>query len=171
MDEFRLQAQASFDWLEAIVADVDAEQAMWRPPGRANTIAATYAHIVRNVDEDINQRLIPTTDAQRGPWRGRTGLELGRSDFDNGAQTDWLALRAYGQAIGAFVVEVVDAMSPEDLGRIADLSTPDRDVWRGIDIVRLSVSTHVRLRGGEIVCLKGLQGMRGDRSGLDANRP
>jgi hypothetical protein len=166
LDEFRLEARLSFDWLEAIVDDVTAEEALWQPPGLANTIAATYAHIVRNIDEDFNQRLFRRARLNEGPWHGRTGLDPDRSDWEQG-RIDWVALRAYGKAMHAFLIETMDAMREEDLERIADLSTPNRDVWRGIDIVRLSVCDHVKLHGGEISCLKGLQGMKGYRSGLD----
>ncbi len=171
LDEFRLQARLSFDWLEAIVADVTPEQATWQPPGRANTIAATYAHIVRNIDEDINQRLFRRPMLNEGPWRGRTGLVPGRSDWEQGTEIDWPALHEYGRAMSTFIIEAMSVMTYSDLERIADLSTPDIPVWRGIDIVRLTVSIHVRLHGGEIACLKGLQGARGYRSGLDTDRP
>ena len=102
LDEFRLQARLSFDWLEAIVGDVTPEQALWRPPGRANTIAANYAHIVRNIDEDVNQRLFRRPMLNEGPWRGRTGPVPGRSDWEQGTQIDWTALREYGRAMSAF---------------------------------------------------------------------
>lgn len=168
LDEFRFQARLAFDWLEAIVKDVTAEQALWRPSGRANTIAANYAHIVRNIDEDINQRLFRRQRLNEGAWKGRTGLVEGRSDWEQGDAIDWIALRAYGRAMSAFAIEATDAMTEADLRLVADLSTPDIAVWRGIDIVRLTVSIHVRLHGGEIACLKGLQGMQGYRGGLDA---
>ncbi len=171
LEEFRLQARLSFDWLEAIVGDVTPEQAVWQPPGRANTIAANYAHIVRNIDEDMNQRLFRRPMLNEGLWRGRTGLMPERSDWEQGTQIDWVALRAYGRAVSAFIVEALDAMTDDDLELVADLSTPDNLVWHGIDIVRLTVSIHVREHGGEIACLKGLQGAKGYRSGLDTNRP
>ena len=92
LDEFRWQAHTAFDWLESIVGDVTAEQALWQPPGRANTIAATYAHIVRNVDEDVNQRLFRRPRLNEGPWLGRTGLDPDRTDWEQGTEIDWEAL-------------------------------------------------------------------------------
>jgi hypothetical protein len=169
LDEFRLQARLSFEWLEAIVSDVSAEQALWQPPGRANTIAASYAHIVRNIDEDVNQRLYRRPRLNEGPWLGRTGLLPDRSDWEQGASIDWTALREYGRAMSAFIVDAVDGMTDDDLQRAADLSTPDNPAWRGVDIIRLTVSMHVRLHGGEIACLKGIQGAKGYRSGLDVD--
>ena len=170
LDEFRWQARNAFDWLERIVEDITPEQALWQPPGRTNTIAETYAHIVRNVDEDVNQRLFRRPRLNEGPWRGRTGLAEGIDDFEQ-RSIEWPQLREYGRAITAFIVETVDALTEDDLRRPADLSTPDIGQWYGIDIMRLSVGHHVRMHGGEIACIKGLQGAKGYCSGFDMNRP
>ena len=171
LDEFRLQARVAFSWLEATVSDVTAEQALWQPPGRANTIAGTYTHIVRNIDEDINQRLFRRPMLNEGTWKGRTGLVPGRTDWEQGPEVDWQALRAYGRAMSDFAIATLDAMTEDDLELVADLSTPDIAVWHGSDVIRLTVSYHVRLHGGEIACLKGLQGAKGYLSGLDTYMP
>ncbi|TAK63923.1 MAG: DinB family protein [Dehalococcoidia bacterium] len=170
LDEFRWQARTSYEWLESIVADVTPEQARWRPPGRANTIATTYAHIVRNIDEDLNHWMFRRPMLNEGPWRGQTGLVSGRPEWEQNA-IDWPALREYGRAMCAFAVETVDALTEDDLAIVTDLSTADIEVWHGIDIVRLTVGHHVRMHGGEIACLKGLEGLKGYRSGLDTSRP
>jgi hypothetical protein len=170
LQELRLQARLSFDWLEAIVEDVTTEQALWQPPGRANSIAATYAHIVRNIDEDINQRMYRRPRLNEGPWLGRTGLDPDCTDWEQ-PHIDWTALHAYGCAMTSFLYETMEAMTYDDLALTADLSTPDRQRWSGLDVVRLTVSMHVRLHGGEIACLKGLQGRKGYRSGQDTDRP
>jgi hypothetical protein len=169
LDEFRWQARASYDWLEATVRDVTPEQALWQPPGRANSIAVNYAHIVRNADEDLNQRLFRRERLDEGPWRGRNGLRPGLADWEQ-PDINWEQLRAYGRAVHQFVISMVDALSEDDLVKAADLSTPDIEVWHGIDIIRLTVGHHVRLHGGEISCLKGLQGAKGYLSGLDVDR-
>jgi hypothetical protein len=171
LEELRWEARASYEWLDSIVSDISPQQATWQPPGRANTIASTYAHIVRNADEDLNQRFLRRPLLSDGPWRGRTGLPPGPCEWDPGVSIDWLALREYGRAIADFVVETVDSLTEEDLRRTVDLSTPDRAVWLGIDIVRLTVGRHVSMHGGEIACLKGLQGAKGYLRGLDEDRP
>ena len=136
-------------------------------PSRRRTIAGTYAHIVRNADEDINQRLFRRPRLDETTWRGRNGLTPGLADFDPAHRIQWAPLRAYGAAVAGFVIETVDALTEADLEREADLSTPDIAQWRGIDIIRLTVGHHVRMHGGEIAVLKGLQGMRGYVGGLD----
>jgi hypothetical protein len=168
LDILRQEARASHEWLQAIVQDVTPVQANWRPPGRANTIAATYAHIVRNQDEDMNHGLLRQPMLGETSWGGRTGSPSSWTDSDDSewepdALIDWLALRAYGDAVGAWVIETVDALTENDLEKIAKLTTPDRPRWPGIDVVRLTVGRHVWMHGGEIACLKGLQGKPGYR--------
>ena len=104
LDVLREEARSSHEWLSAIVADVTPEQASWRPPGRANTIAGTYAHIVRNQDEDMNHGFLGRPMLSERDWIGRTGLpswwdDSDKNEWEIGAPIDWLALRAYGDAV------------------------------------------------------------------------
>jgi len=171
LDEFRLEARRSNEWLESIVSDVTPEQAAWQPPGRANTIASTYAHIVRNFGEDLNEHFFERPLLSDGAWRGRTGLPPGPCEWEPGVQIDWPALREYGRAMAAFVIETVDALTEADLERKTRLSTPDFPEWTGVQIVRLTVGRHVWMHGGEIACLKGLHRAKGYTSGKDTTRP
>jgi hypothetical protein len=163
LDEFRHEARASSGWLESIVHGVTPEQAAWHPPGRANTIASTYAHIVRNFDEDINEHFFERPLLSDGPWQGRTGLPAsGPVEWEHGVVIDWLALREYGRAMCALTVEWVNALTEADLERKVVMgSTPQLASWRGIEVVRLTAGRHVWMHGGEIACLKGLQGLDG----------
>jgi hypothetical protein len=173
LDELRWEARDAWEWLESIVADVTSEQALWQPPGRANTIAATYAHIVRNADEDLNEHLFARPRLNEGPWRGRTGLRPRESngvEWEPGCEIDWEALRSYGRTVHAFVIETFDSLTEDDLTRVTKLTTPNRANWEGIFIARLTAGHHVRMHGGEIACLKGLQGEKGYVAGLDIAR-
>lgn len=166
LDVLRAEARSSYKWLRAIVEGVSQEQASWRPSGNANTIAATYAHIVRNQDEDMNHGFLSQPMLSEGSWRGRTGLPSSWSDSDGsewaiGAPIDWLALRAYGDAVGAWLISAVDALTEDDLDQVAKLTTTGRPQWYGVEVVQLSVGRHVWMHGGEIACLKGLQGETG----------
>jgi hypothetical protein len=171
LDELRQEARASSVWLESLVRDVTPEMAAWPPPGRANTIASTYAHIVRNFDEDLNQHLLRRPLLSDGAWGGRTGLPPGPCEWQPGVRIDWPALREYGRAMSAYVIETVDALTQTDLDREDHMTAPGLGMWKGIDIVRLTVGRHIWMHGGEIACLKGLQGRKGYVAGLDADRP
>lgn len=172
LDELRWHARETARWLNAIVGDITSEQAHWRPPGRANTIASTYTHIVYNQDEDMNRGYLDRPMLSETAWRGRTGLP---ADWVNDAANawkpemsfEWTALRAYGAAVGAYVIEAVDALTEADLQRVARLTTPGHPIWSGLDVVRLTVGRHPAMHGGEIACLKGLQGVKGYLTGLD----
>ena len=173
LDELRNEARSSYDWLESIVSNVSPERASWRPAGRANTIAGTYAHIVRNADEDSNEHLLQRPRLNEGPWLGRTGLPPGPGpvEWEPDADIDWEALREYGRAVHAFVLETLDSLTEADLERKVNMSTPGPGDWAGIEVVRLTVGRHVWMHGGEIACLKGLQGAKGYLRGLDADKP
>jgi hypothetical protein len=175
LDLLRAEARSSHEWLRTIVEGVTNAQAQWRPPGRANTIAATYAHIVRNQDEDMNHGFLGQPMLSEGAWRGKTGLpaswgDSDESEWDIDAAINWSALRSYGDAVGSWLIEAVDRLTEDDLESVAKLTTPDRPRWFGIDVVRLSVGRHVWMHGGEISCLKGLQGEKGYTPGLDTFR-
>lgn len=161
LDELRLEARASNGWLESIVRDVTPEQAAWQPPGQANSIARTYMHIVRNFDEDLNQRFFQRALLSDGPWRGRTGLPPGPCEWEPDVVIDWQALHEYGRAMSAFVIETVAALTEDDLRRRVEMGANFGGVWDGIDVIRLTVGRHVWMHGGEIACLKGLQGLDG----------
>ena len=50
----RQQFQAAHQLLEATTADVTPEQAHWMPPGIANPLGATYAHVVLAEDNIVH---------------------------------------------------------------------------------------------------------------------
>src|SRR5262245_26337561 len=134
LEVFRAEARASHAWLHALVEDVTQEQAMWRPPGRANSIAETYVHIVRNQDEDMNHGFLERQMLGETSWRGKTGLPESWSDWSPDPAVDWPALRSYGDAVGAWLIEVLDGLTEGHLDRIAQLTTPDRPQWFGVDV-------------------------------------
>src|SRR5262249_13552843 len=152
-----------YDWLETTVSDVSPDQAIWRPPGCANSIGSTYAHIMVNTDVDINRYLYGRTPLVEAEWRGRDGLSEPYPDgdwYDWGARVaiDWTALRAYGRAVHGWLEGLLASLSEADLERPVDMSEFGLGQWKGIDIYVLHGSRHARMHGGEIACLKGLQG-------------
>ena len=50
IDLLRRQSKGAWDWFEGTVSGVNPEQAYWWPPGTANSIGATYLHVVINTD-------------------------------------------------------------------------------------------------------------------------
>ena len=160
----RFQVRLTWDWLDVTVSDVTEEQANWQPLGVANSIAATYAHTMIAADEDFNkvmaggQMLVYTT------WSERCGLsELppdevwGWGEWGKRMHMDLAAFRGYAAAVRETVEEWLGRITPELLASDVDMTPFGLGVWKGLEFYNLHVH-HPRIHGGEIACLKGLQG-------------
>lgn len=169
----RSQIRESYDWLELTVSDITQEQANWRPPGLANSIGSTYAHLMITADAGFNSQLYGGMPVMATKFRGEVGLSEmphaagGWHDW-NALTVDWARLNEYGRAVRACVERHLDALSPADLMLRVDMRPHGLGIWKGLDIYDLHGIKHVRLHGGEIACLKGLQGVRGYLGGADA---
>ena len=95
----------AWSWFEDTVSDVTAEQANWWPPGTANSIGATYLHVVINTDVEIS-RLIHGCEPLVEQWQGNVGqpLPYDPDRFDRWVRqgpVEWELLRRYGRAVHA----------------------------------------------------------------------
>lgn len=170
----REQLQQAHQSLEAVMTDVTPEQAHWCPPGIANPIGATYAHVLMGEDLVINTLL------QGGPplfatnWVGKTGLSALPSlpapgsqalpswkEWGRTVQIDLGALRDYAQAVYTRSDDYLSSLSDESLSRPLDLAVFSVGVRTLAWALSNSVLGHVQRHCGEIACLKGLQGARG----------
>jgi hypothetical protein len=170
LDLVRYETKRAYAWLENLVADIPAEQASWKPPGTANSIAATYAHIVVNADIDVTRIFHQQEPLITGEWASRLGDRTytpseweATPDIDWDAEFDWETLREYGRAVHGQMLRQVGALSADDLDRQFDMVGTKTTVWKGIDVIDLHGWNHVEMHGGEIACLKGLQGGEGYR--------
>ncbi len=166
--EFLKQAN---DYLEMTMADVTPEQAHWTPPGVANPLGASYAHVVMSQDMVVNGMLRGQAPLFVSTWAGRTGasepMPMPGPEWTNygpwtrSVQVDLPAMREYAQAVYAASDDYLASLTPEDLDRPMDLSS------LGVGQVNLAWALHMLLIGhvnnihGEISCLKGLQGAKG----------
>jgi hypothetical protein len=123
--------------------------------------------IVINTDVEIRRLLYGKEPLIEGRWQGKagTGVPYDRERFDDtwerGARVDWPLLREYGRAVHVDLLSSVDVLTGEALEWPVDMRRSGLGMWRGSDIYRLHGWNHIRLHGGEIACLKDLQGMRG----------
>src|SRR5262245_30749612 len=100
---------ADAHWLlEQVIAGLTDEQAHWAPPGTANTIAATYAHVVASEDVFVQETLGRRPTLERSDWLGRDGISLpvprrGADWFawSRRVRVDLPAARAYAAAVYA----------------------------------------------------------------------
>lgn len=92
----------------------------------------------------------------------RLGLtELFPDDWPEDVQFDWELLHQYGRRATKQVLQLVDAITQDDLDRTFQMKPVELGIWSGLDVYRLHTGGHIWMHGGEIACLKGLQGRQG----------
>jgi hypothetical protein len=162
LEVLRRQSLKAWTWFEDTVSDVSAEQVNWWPPGSANSIGATYLHVVINADVELN-RYILGREPFVEQWNGEIGQPLAYDPdrFDRWVRhgpVDWELLRRYGRVVHTAVLDSVSALTETQLAMAVDMSRAGLGVWQGRDLIELHGIDHPLQHGGEIAVLKGLQG-------------
>jgi hypothetical protein len=157
--------------LEAVMQGVTDEAAHWVPPGQANPVGATYAHVVLFEDRTVNGILQRRRPLYETAWSGKTGMsELMPSqgeewndyaDWTRRLKIDLQAVRDYAKAVYANTDEYLASLSPEDLDKPIDLAGVGGNKVTLGHVLSRSLVGHVDNIAGEISCLKGLQGLQG----------
>jgi hypothetical protein len=153
------------------MSDVSEEQAHAMPPGKANSLAASYAHLIVSEDLIVNGVLRGAPPMMASNYAGRTGLsepmpmpgpEWARySEWARDLRIDMPAFRAYASAVYAATDNYLAGVTDDDLDRTLDLSSlglGTRTV--GWVIGRLLIG-HTDNMCGECSALKGMQGLTG----------
>jgi hypothetical protein len=166
----RAQMKGAHDILEGTMQDVTAEEAHWAPPGIANPLGATYAHLLLGEDMLMHGMVMggkPPLFATS--WAGKTGIsemppspaEGTLDKWSRSVQVDLAALREYAKAVYAETDEYLASLDGAALDKPLDLSRFGMGQQTiGFFIGNLLVG-HVNNHCGEISCLKGLQGAKG----------
>ncbi len=160
VDMLRNLVRTESTLLMNVMSDVTDEQAAWVPPGTANTIGATYAHVIRWQDNYLATISGQQNIWESGRWAEKLGME-GTTRMNREADEVPKSLAAYREYAEA-VFEATDSY----LGALkaADL---DREVqgYRGPiavgELIPRSMLAHISRHLGEIAALKGVQGMKG----------
>jgi hypothetical protein len=160
------QARKTWSWLEDTVADVGPDQANWWPPGTANSIGAVYLHIVINTDVEINRLVHRWAPLIESDWGGDAGQAFSYDPerFDRWvlhAPVRWERLRDYGRAVHAAFIDSLAVLTDMHLAMPVDMTRAGLGMWEGRDLLELHGTDHPRIHGGEIACIKALQGGRG----------
>lgn len=167
IDVLRDEIRSAWAWLEFTVRDVTHEQATWQPPGSANSIAVSYAHLLICADVGFTSQFDGKMPIITRDFGGQVGLSEMNTlhgdmhEWGRRVRIDWEALHAYGRAVQRCVGDYADRLSPADLVRPVDMTARGLGMWDGLAVYKLHGFGHVRIHGGEIACLKGLQGGRG----------
>ncbi len=70
----RQQLKQAQEFLDMTVSDVTDEQAQWLPPGNANPLGATLAHLITGEDGFVSGMLRQAAPLAADSWAGKTGL-------------------------------------------------------------------------------------------------
>jgi hypothetical protein len=170
----REQLKGAHRLLEGTMEGVTAEQAHWAPPGTANPIGASYAHIVLSEDGTVHGMLKGAAPLLATTWVGKTGVgepppgpdpaRPGFPDWSEWARrvrVDLPALRTYAQAVYAATDEYLASLTDKDLDRPVDLSALGLKQYTARQLLTGGVLGNAQTHCGEIACLKGLQGAKG----------
>ncbi len=148
---------------DAIIGGTSDEQFNWLPPGTANSIKASFIHLIVSEDsfvQDVIQGRSRIWEAEG--WAEKIGLPFppgrGRGWEEIRAPTLALApVLAYQQAVRAATDAYLASLTPEELDRPVAFFNGQRPV---ADVLALLVS-HMLGHFGEIAALKGVQGVKG----------
>ncbi|HLI52092.1 MAG TPA: DinB family protein [Thermomicrobiaceae bacterium] len=152
-------------WLfDGITADVTEEQAHWTPPGNVIPIAAIWAHVLLGEDMMLTNifnrgpearlsfngdfpisELIPEDSAEYVAWAHRVRINPD-------------GMREYTKAIRDRTDAFIASLSDEDLSATMDSFMGEQPTASYIYVLLVQ---HVDEHGGEIACLKGIQGAKG----------
>lgn len=161
--------QGAHQWLEATMQGVTSDQAHWAPPGKANPLGATYAHVVLGEDMMIKGLLQGAGPLFATTWAGKLGLsepppppeEQAWDKWGRQVKIDLPAVQQYAQAVYKASDEYLASLNGDALARPLDLSgfgLGQQTVGFFLGNILLS---HVNNHCGEVSCLKGLQGAKG----------
>jgi hypothetical protein len=154
-------------WLLEQVVDGLAEAHLhWVPPGTANTIAATYAHVVGSEDVFVQETLLGRTPLCEGEWAGRHGVSLpvprrGADwlQWSRRVRVDVATARSYAAAVYAASDAYLAGLEPDALVRPPSAPVPGGQTlsW----LVNNLLVQRAALHSGEIAVLRGIQGAVG----------
>jgi hypothetical protein len=165
---FLSQLNLTHKYLEQMMGEVTEEVVQFQPPGTANPIAGTYAHLVFTEDYVINKMLQNKAPLFETSWKDMTGAsELQPADWVN-EYPKWLRrvklqlaeFRKYTLAVFENSEIYIKSLSDDDFSRMvkAEWGGNDRSV---AEILGMTVIAHANNIMGEISVLKGIQGLKG----------
>jgi len=149
-----------------VVAGLTETQLHWAPPGTANTIAATYAHVVATEDLFVQETLRGGRPLAESEWSGRHGISLpvARRGADwllwsRRVRVELVAARAFAAAVYAATDDYLTRLDPDALARPPAAAVPGGQTlaW----LLNNLLVQHAALHTGEIAVLRGLQGLQG----------
>ncbi len=159
----RLQMASVRKHVNGTMKDMTSELFNWPSPGTANTISATFVHLMNSEDHFI-QEVIQGKPCvwESGGWSAKTGIPkppgIGEdwSDFKH-KQTAIQPLLDYAAAVWAATDAYLASLTAEELDREVKFAGGERSVGEMMVTSAAQAESHI----GEIAALKGVQGAKG----------
>jgi uncharacterized damage-inducible protein DinB len=149
--------------IERVMKDMPDEIFNWATPGTANTISATFVHLMNSEDHFIQEVLQgkPTVWESRG-WSEKTGIQKPPSIGEDWSeykrrQIQIQPLMEYMAEVWAATDSYLASVTRDDLDRRLEFAGRERSVG---DMLHLSIAQSYS-HAGEIAALKGIQGIKG----------
>ena len=162
----RQQLKEAHDWMEGTMQGVTSQHLHWQPPGKANTLAACYIHVVMGEDWAINTLLKGGAPLAATTHAGKAGFSepppadptVSWYEWGRRVKVDLPAMQKYAQAVYANSDKYLSTLKESELDQKIDtpLGAQTR-LW----LLSNVVIGHIHNFAGEISCLKGLQGLKG----------
>ncbi|MEP7215369.1 MAG: DinB family protein [Anaerolineaceae bacterium] len=150
--------------LNSALGGLPQEMVTVQPPGTANSIGATLAHVVLDEDWLISQTIgEPLLYASQG-FEQKIGLAAPTGPFvteewARGVKLELAPFMEYAQAVFARTESAVANFSAEAMDRNVDLGTGSSIT--GLLTVGVIALNHVSFHAGEIAALKGTMNLKG----------
>lgn len=163
------QLKSAHEVLEQTMEGVTEKEAHFMPPGKANPIAGTYAHVVFSEDFFVHGFLKKTQPLAETTFKDKTGAsEIHPMEWQV-AYPKWLkevkldvpTFRAYAKAVFADSEAYVATLTDADLEKDVDMSAFGMGSRKTYDFIANLLSGHIYPIMGEIAVLKGIQGLKG----------
>ena len=163
------QLKAAHSVLEGTMDGVTEEAAHYMPPGTANPIAGTYAHIVFSEDLFVQSFLRGAKTLMETDFKDNTGASAVQPTEWEKEYPKWLKdvrldmdkFQVYAKAVFAESEKYVESLTDEDLEKEVDMSAFGMGSKKTYDFIANLISGHTYSIAGEIAVLKGIQGLKG----------
>lgn len=163
------QLKDAHNWLNQTMDGVTDKVAAYKPAGKANPIAGTYAHLIMSEDFFVNGMLQGKKTLMETTFLNKTGASEVQPTEWQTAFPKWLRevkvdikkMQKYTKAVHEASEKYLASLTDEDLMKDIDMSAFGMGMRPLSSVIGGLLIGHSRDIMGEISVLKGIQGLKG----------